>query len=322
MSQIEWREDLNSVEWDVALARLGGHPLQSALWGDARRAVDRVRDHRWMALRTGKPVWMIRCEERAVPALGPIGWVPKGPAGETPSGAGALPSALIERLKPYGITALITNEWSQAGDQSGNTANGAAGPRTIWIDLSAGRDRVWENVDKQWRYGVRRAERLGVVVESTRSPPDIEEFFALCASISRVKSFRLPASVALMKCLLEREEGGAVEARLFVARHQGRLGAGAFLIRCGGSVHYFWGATDRALSKERVGEAVQWAAIEWALAKKCRCYDLEGIDPQYNPGVYEFKKKMGGREITLIGKQHYPLGIRGRLASWLDARFR
>lgn len=321
MNQIEWRDDLDSADWDAALAGLGGHPLQSALWGDARRAVDGICDQRWIALRAGKPVWMIRVEERTFPALGPIGWVPRGPTGEAPGGAGALPAALLERLKQRGITALITNQWSEAEDDKGSSANRAARPRTIWIDLSAGRDRAWQSLDKQWRYGVRRAERLGVLVESTRCPSDIEAFFVLCAGISRAKGFALPASAALMQRLLGPEEGGPVEAQLFVARHQSRLGAGAFIIRCGGSIHYFWGATDRSLSKERVGEAVQWAAIEWALGKKCRCYDLEGIDPPGNPGVYEFKKKMGGREIALIGKRHYPLGVRGRLASWLDARF-
>ena len=139
--------------------------------------------------------------------------------------------------------------------------------------------------------------------------------------LARAKGFRLPASIELMKRLLEPGESGAVEARLFVARHEGRLGAGVFLIRCGSSIHYFWGATDRALSKQRVGEAVQWAAMEWAFTKGCRRYDLEGIDEQHNRGVYEFKKKMGGQEIMLAGLAYHPLSIRGRFATWLSARF-
>ena len=157
---------------------------------------------------------------------------------------------------------------------------------------------------------------------STQSLEDIERFFALCSDISTVKGFRLPASFPLMLHLLEKGRKGDVETRLFVARHEGRLLAGAFIIRCGCSTHFIWGATDRNASKERVGEAVHWAAIEWSLSNGCNIHDLEGIDPEQNPGVYAFKKKMGGVEITLAGKHYYPLSGRGRLLAWVDGRFR
>jgi hypothetical protein len=318
-NEIEWRDDPDPAEWESALAGLEGHPLQSALWGNARRAADGIRDHRWLALRQGLPIWMVRFEERHVPALGCIAWVPKGPTGKLPGSSEFLPAMLIERLKRLGTTLMVTDPWQDAIEAGAVLQKRSVRPKTIWIDLAAGRECLWRNLDKQWRYGVKRAERLGVIVEATRSVSDIETFFGLCTDISQTKGFRLPASIDLMKGLLEANENGPVEARLFVARHEGHLGAGAFLVRCGKSIHYFWGATDRALSKQRVGEAVQWAAMEWALSKKCRRYDLEGIDPQRNPGVYEFKKKMGGHEIMLVGRQRFPLGIRGQVASWLDA---
>jgi lipid II:glycine glycyltransferase (peptidoglycan interpeptide bridge formation enzyme) len=125
-----------------------------------------------------------------------------------------------------------------------------------------------------------------------------------------------------MRRLLEGERNGTVEARLFLARYRKQLGAGVFVIRCGRSMHYFWGATNRALSRERVGEAAQWAAIEWGLTQGCEVYDLEGIDPPRNPGVYAFKRKMGGNEITLSGKEYYPLGARGLVAAWIDGYLR
>ena len=105
-----------------------------------------------------------------------------------------------------------------------------------------------------------------------------------------------------------------MEARLLLARHEGQIAAGAFLMRCGRSLHYFWGATDRRYAKQNVGEAVQWAAIEWGLDRGCVRYDLEGVDPRGNPGVYAFKRKMGGEEVELAGQSFSPLGLRGALA--------
>jgi lipid II:glycine glycyltransferase (peptidoglycan interpeptide bridge formation enzyme) len=47
----------------------------------------------------------------------------------------------------------------------------------------------------------------------------------------------------------------------------------------------------------------------------CTRYNLEGIDPINNPSVYEFKKRLGGEEVTLYGYKHLPLNSVGRLTS-------
>lgn len=308
---LQWRNDIGSQAWDSALAALGGHPLQSALWGDARKAVDTVSDHRWMALRAGAPVFMARIEERRLPAIGWIGWTPRGPSGEF---AEELPAVLLAQLKRSGMQLLVSDLWRDMGAE---TAASAGAPRTIWIDLSGGREAVSRNLDKQWRYGVGRAQRMGVTVDCSPGETDLAEFFALCRSISERKHFDLPGSSALMQRLLSGSNPD-VEARLFLARYRGRLGAGAFVIRCGRSLHFFWGATDRGAADARVGEAVQWAVIEWGLEQGCTRYDLEGVDPAANPGTYAFKKKMGGTEVTLRGKQYHPVGLRGRALAWLD----
>ena len=185
VNEIEWHENVHPAEWDSAVAALRGHPLQSALWGSARRAADGIQDHRWMAMRQGQPIWMVRIEERRVPGLGCIAWAPKGPTGDLPGSTECLPPALTERLKGLGSTLLVTDPWKDVSTETADLANRSALPKTIWIDMGAGRDFVWNNLEKQWRYGVRRAERLGVVVETTRSISDIENFYALCTNISQ-----------------------------------------------------------------------------------------------------------------------------------------
>lgn len=314
---LEWQGDVDSVAWDRALAALGGHPLQSALWGDARRRIDGIRDHRWMALRAGDPIAMFRIEERKVPLVGIIGWSPRGPTSGAPLGLETLPDELRARLGGLGVKLLVTNPWKKMTGVPNTIARHNAF-RSIWIDLGAGQDAVWARLDKGWRYGVRHAGRLGVEVLGTQASGDVEKFFALCMNLSQVKGFDLPGSLPLLLDLL-RSEGGNVEAKLFVARCDGELAAGAVVFRCGASLHYFWGATDRRFRKECPGEAVQWGAIEWAIAKGCKLYDLEGIDPKANPGTFAFKKKMGGAEVDLCGKEYFPVGMLGYPLAWLDA---
>src|SRR5262249_36012865 len=151
-------------------------------------------------------------------------------------------------------------------------------PRTIWIDLTRGREALMAGLDKQWRYGVGRASRLGVSISEETDEASLVQFHALCRVVSQQKGFDLPASLALMNGLVARYKTQATEAALLLARVNGEIAAGSFLIRCGRSAHYFWGATDRAHSHQRVGEAVQWASIEWAMDRHCERYDLEGID--------------------------------------------
>jgi GNAT acetyltransferase-like protein len=309
--QIEWRGDLAPAAWDAALADLGGHPLQSALWGDARRKVDGIVDHRWMALRDGVPIWMIRVEERRLPLIGWVGWAPRGPT-TTRGGGIDMTGDCVARLRGQGMRLLVIDPWREASPQGDS-------PRTIWIDLTRGRDVLMGGLDKDWRYGVGRAARLGVRIAEETDDSAVERFYALCRAVSQRKGFDLPASLALMQALMLPGKSRGAEATLLVARVGDKIAAGSFLIRCGRSAHYFWGATDRAFSHQRAGEAVQWASIEWALDRHCERYDLEGVDPKRNPGTYAFKKKLGGREVVLTGKQYFPSTSVGRAIAWVEA---
>jgi CelD/BcsL family acetyltransferase involved in cellulose biosynthesis len=179
--------------------------------------------------------------------------------------------------------------------------------------LSRGRDQLWARLQKKWRHGVGYAARSCVDVSTTRDPERVHEFYRLCQSVSHLKGFSLPASESLMRILLEAPENGPVSSHLFAATCEGRLAAGAFIIKCGRHIHYFWGATDRELAKLRPGEALHWAIIEWAISQGCTLYDLEGIDPVGNAGTYEFKRKMGGDEVTFPAVATEPLSLRGRL---------
>jgi CelD/BcsL family acetyltransferase involved in cellulose biosynthesis len=85
------------------------------------------------------------------------------------------------------------------------------------------------------------------------------------------------------------------------------------LSTAGASILAVWLATDRELARNRPGEALQWAIMEWALDQGCKLYDLEWIDPNGNAGTYEVKRKMGGDEVSMPVSQLSPLDWRGRV---------
>lgn len=305
---------MSPSRWDAAIARLNGHPLQTALWGEARRRADGIESESYAAVAEGSVVWAARVEVRAVPLLGKIAWVPKGPAAIAGPIRTECRRHWLALLRQQGYLLCVVDPWEETHDRS-PVEPGVRGQcaRTIWIDLSLGTDRLWAGLDKQWRYGVGRARRQGIAVEETRRTEDVEAFFRLCRAVSRSKGFRLPASLALMQALLGPEPGSNSSAHLFAARAGSEIVSGALVLRSGRSIHYFWGATDRAVPGSRAAEATQWAIIEWAIANGCVRYDLEAIDAENNPGVYAFKKRMGGEEIMLSGTRGYALSPVGLL---------
>jgi len=308
--KVVWRTDLNRLEWDAAVARLGGHPLQSMHWGEARKAAEQIDYQCLAATVDGEPVWLARVESRSVLPLGRVAWIPKGPAAAAQA-APDIQAAAFRKLKQSGFILVASNPWRPQTDL--RIGRGARCPETVWIDLTANREELWINLDKQWRYGVRAAGRAGVRVEQSSREADCRVFFELCHSISRHKGFELPVSWSLMRNLLQEDPEAPVSSHLFLAWYAGQLASGAFILRCGRSIHYFWGATDRNFRRQRAGEAVQWAVIQWGKKLGCALYDLEGIDPRGNPGVAAFKQKMGGTIRRLTPVLATPFGVRGRV---------
>jgi lipid II:glycine glycyltransferase (peptidoglycan interpeptide bridge formation enzyme) len=308
---ITWCTDLPPVQWDAHVAALGGHPLQTALWGEARRAVDGIEDHRWAAFDGDRAVLLARCEVRRIPPFWRVAWLPRGPVWERAAPSPDAFTDFCDRLRSTGFVLCIDDCY-----QGGGGGQGVAllpRPRTAWVDLTGGHDAVWKAIDQQWRYGVRSAGRYGIVVEQTSVPADATAFFSLCERVSRRKGFDLPGSAELLQMLLCGSISPDAGAHLFVARFKSAIVGGAAVLRCGQSLHYFWGAVDRAFAKQRPGEAVHGAIIDWALGQGIARYDLEGIDPVQNPGTYRFKMKMGAVAVTLPGRRAYPLRPLGRV---------
>ena len=311
-SAIEWRDDVSDPHWDEALAALGGHPLQSALWGGARRSCEGIQDRRWMALRGGEPIWMIRYEERRAGPLGLVAWAPRGPTSILPQEEERITDAFLTLLRKTRVSLLVTGRWRRVDAEMSDT-RATDRPLTIWIDLSKGKEAVLGELSQSWRRNLRKSQKSGVITVATDNKEDISKFYDLCMSVSEKKDFKLPGSNGVTQYLCNVGQGGAVEAKLFLAMINERIGSGVLIMKCGKSLHFMWGGTDREFAAQRVGEAVQWAAMEWGTDTNCKLYDLEGINKKSNPGTAEFKAKMGGEEIELEGHRYYPTGLRGRI---------
>jgi lipid II:glycine glycyltransferase (peptidoglycan interpeptide bridge formation enzyme) len=153
-----------------------------------------------------------------------------------------------------------------------------------------------------------------VVTRFADGAADIERFVEICRGIERTKNFNARISAEMLQLLLRPvPDCASVQVVLIVSQVKGHISAGVVIARVGQSMSMLWAAVDRHYSAERVGEAAHWAAVRWGLDHNCKRYDLEGIDPVGNKGVYRFKSHFGGREVTLHGKSFRAVSTLGRL---------
>lgn len=73
-----------------------------------------------------------------------------------------------------------------------------------------------------------------------------------------------------------------------------------------GSAHgdtgiYLLGATSDEGMKTKGSYLLQWRMVQWLKERGCRWYDLGGINPETNPGVYHFKAGLSGKDVTQPG---------------------
>ena len=74
--------------------------------------------------------------------------------------------------------------------------------------------------------------------------------------------------------------------------------AAALIVSFNGLASYLIGAglpSGHPAFVRGASNLVQWEAMQWAKENKIAAYNLEGLDPKNNPGVYRFKERMNGK---------------------------
>ena len=85
---------------------------------------------------------------------------------------------------------------------------------------------------------------------------------------------------------------------------------------------YLLGATGETGMKQKSAYLSQWKMILWLHERVCRWFDLGGIDPENNPGVYHFKVGMSSMDVSHIGQYEANTSTISSLAVGLAEKFK
>jgi len=313
---IEWIADLPGIEWDRQLAEWQGHPLQSALWGDARDRAGDPPHLRLLGLAANRPVCLARIEQRRIPAFGQVAWISKGPTYAPGAEISAVHAALVAELRRRGFILALETPYSSLHVASKWHHRGPLN-QTLILDLEDSEDAIWAKLPAKVRSQIRSAERKGVVVQETRNSSEVTQFHAICASISRLKGFELPGSRELMHQLVSAcpyPADSPVKVRMLIARLGETIVGGYAFFTIGRRTHTIWSGFERASGVSGASDLLVWSTMRLSFRAGVRSFDQEGIDKKNNPSTFNFKRKFCDNEIYVPGLHAYALGVRGALA--------
>lgn len=179
---------------------------------------------------------------------------------------------------------------------------------------------VLAGMRKTTRNLIRRAEKDGVTVEASTNPnQDIQHFLKLHDETRKRHGFT-PYTDAFFRAQVEvfSKEN---QCTIYLAKHEGRVIASSIHMHLFGETSYHHGASEH--SKVPASYALQWKAIQDALARKDRVYNFWGIAPtstdssgatiipKKHPfaGVTLFKTGFGGSLLHLEHCHDVPLSL-------------
>src|SRR5207249_10232968 len=176
--------------------------------------------------------------------------------------------------------------------------------QTLLVDLSRSLGDLREGLRPHWHRYLKVAERNRLeVIEG-----DADEFFEMFIKIYRetvsrkrfVESYDINEFRSIQSLLPEK-----FKMKIMLCRSGDELCAGLVCSAIGKTAIYLFGATSNTGMKSRGSYLLHWKLIE-GLKRDPRVtvYDLNGVNPKTNAGMYRFKNDLSGAN----GRHAYVLG--------------
>jgi lipid II:glycine glycyltransferase (peptidoglycan interpeptide bridge formation enzyme) len=172
--------------------------------------------------------------------------------------------------------------------------------RTVRLDLTPSLQELRRRLSPKWRNKLNGAERNALTIREGASADLYDEFMTAYQEMMARKKFDTTVDVAEFK-EIQTQLPDKFKMQVFLCENDGKILNALVVSAIGDTAVYLLGATSDEGLKLKGAYLLQWRAIQWLKERGCRWYDLGGIDPVQNPGVYEFKSGFSGEETSQLG---------------------
>lgn len=308
-------------EWDANLLRFDDYSYsQMRSWGDYRACFG-WQVFRWAAITdTGAVSAMIQGFLRTYP--GGIGmlWVPGGPVGDISTWNRELRQTIIKTTGIKRLYCRISPIRSHcAADALLLESQGWRKPRhRILSGMSmlyhCERDEQirLKSCSGNWRHNLRRSQRSGLSIKRW-APPDIDTMMTVYNDLQEYK--KLSAQYSRRELEKMMEHIGDKVVLYCCSDGTGDLVAFRGCILIGERAWDLFAATTVKGRNLYASYPLFWRLIEHCINAGITSYDMGGIDPQTNKGVYHFKKGTGAEGIEYLGEWEWATSQAMRFAA-------
>ena len=171
--------------------------------------------------------------------------------------------------------------------------------RTFVLDLAPTIEELRRNLDAKWRNKLTQSEKKGLKVVAGNGTEEYRTFCRMYDQMRKRKTFETTVDVEEFGRLQE-DLPTTHRMRVLICEQAGVPVAGLVASALGDSAIYLLGATSDDGLTAKGAYLLQWTLIRWLKENGIRWYDLGGIDPEGNPGVYTFKKGLSGADRTQL----------------------
>lgn len=293
--------------WDRRLLGFEDYSIyQSLAWGEYRRTAGWI-PHRWIAYGDGEVVAMAQVLSRRYPGSSAVLWIPGGPVGDVAAAGDSLFESICASVGASWVYCRFNSlRGREKQDDMMVAGLGWRRPRTR---LSSGQSLIYDTSSpeparlaacgRNWRHNLRRSQKRDLVFERWESP-DPAALRSLYASMEEHKALAMQYSEAALRALL-----ASLGEHLLVYRCRSSDGELQSVRACAWLGTRAWdmlAATSVAGRKSYASYGVFWALLEDCHRRGIGAYDLSGVDPEGNKGVYDFKRGTGAALIEYSGE--------------------
>ena len=171
--------------------------------------------------------------------------------------------------------------------------------RTFALDLEPSLEVLRKNLDQKWRNCLNRAEKNGLTMVQGSGPEEFQQFIRIYDEMWARKQFEESSDVREFQQLQEKLPQRH-RMKVLLCKHEGVPAAGLVATAMGNSAIYLLGATSDIGMKLKGSYLLHWTLIKDLKEHGIRYYNLGGINPEKNPGVYHFKAGFSGQDVLYM----------------------
>lgn len=175
------------------------------------------------------------------------------------------------------------------------------GEQTIFVDIAAPLEELRKNLRGNWRGHLNRAEKNNLKIVQGNDINLYNDFQNIYLEMHSRKQFSDAIDVSNFGCI-QNELSPEFKMQVFICYSGDEPLAASVCTGIGNTGIYLLGATTNHGMKTQASYLIQWKMIQWLKTRGFRWYDLGGIDPENNPGVFHFKEGIGGQGVNYLGQ--------------------